>query len=95
MDVRIESGTDDYVIKPFSVRQILSRVRALLELVRTRSAANEATARLAETRALLEAKNVRLREAYEELQAAQVQSGTVRLDGRVRTTSGWRRSRDQ
>jgi signal transduction histidine kinase len=73
----IDCGADDYVTKPFSARQLVSRVRTLLELVRTRNAANEATARLAETRATLvrelEAKNTRLHQAYEELQATQVQ----------------------
>lgn len=73
----IDSGADDYVIKPFSARQLISRVRTLLELVRTRNAAKEAWARLAETRAQLveelEAKNERLRQAYDELQKTQVQ----------------------
>ncbi len=73
----IDSGADDYLTKPFSARQLISRVRTLLELVRTRNAANEATSRLAETRALLvkelEAKNARLQEAFAELQATQAQ----------------------
>ena len=73
----INIGADDYVVKPFSARQLIGRLRTLLELVRTRTAANEAIAILAETRAELvqelEAKNQHLVSAYEELQATQAQ----------------------
>jgi PAS domain S-box-containing protein len=38
----LDSGADDYLIKPFSARELLARLGALLELRRMRSAADEA-----------------------------------------------------
>jgi len=41
----IEAGADDYLIKPFSPRELLARVRAVLELARMREAVERATGR--------------------------------------------------
>jgi signal transduction histidine kinase len=41
----IESGADDYVVKPFSARELLTRVRAHLELARIRREALDAVER--------------------------------------------------
>lgn len=37
----MEAGADDYLIKPFSARELLTRVRAHLKLAKTRQEANE------------------------------------------------------
>jgi len=47
----LAAGADDYVVKPFAARELLTRVRSLLELTRARREANEA---LRQQRALLE-----------------------------------------
>lgn len=49
----LETGADDYLVKPFSARELISRVGNHLELAKMRRAAAEATRILAETRAAL------------------------------------------
>jgi signal transduction histidine kinase len=49
----LETGADDYLVKPFSARELLSRVATHLELARTRQRAAHAARQLAETRAAL------------------------------------------
>jgi DNA-binding response OmpR family regulator len=41
----LEAGADDYLVKPFSPREIRARVRAVLELARMREAVERATGR--------------------------------------------------
>jgi PAS domain S-box-containing protein len=45
----MEAGADDYLVKPFSARELLSRVGAHLRLARARNEANEQSARLLES----------------------------------------------
>lgn len=49
----LDTGADDYLVKPFSARELFSRVRTHLEMSRTRRAAAETAAALAEMRARL------------------------------------------
>jgi light-regulated signal transduction histidine kinase (bacteriophytochrome) len=49
----LETGADDYLVKPFSARELTSRVATHLELARLRRRATEAATELAETRAAL------------------------------------------
>jgi signal transduction histidine kinase len=49
----LETGADDYLVKPFSSRELSSRVGTHLELARVRRQAAEAARELAETRAEL------------------------------------------
>jgi signal transduction histidine kinase len=49
----LETGADDYLVKPFSARELLSRVGTHLEIARVRRVATEAATELAETRAAL------------------------------------------
>jgi signal transduction histidine kinase len=49
----LETGADDYLVKPFSARELLSRVGTHLEMARLRRTAVEAATELAETRAEL------------------------------------------
>lgn len=46
----LETGADDYLIKPFSARELLSRIATHLELARTRRQAADAARELLETR---------------------------------------------
>jgi signal transduction histidine kinase/PAS domain-containing protein len=47
----LQTGADDYVLKPFSARELVSRVGTHLELARVRQAAVDAATELAEARA--------------------------------------------
>lgn len=49
----LDTGADDYLVKPFSSRELISRVRTHLEMARIRRRATESAALLAETRAAL------------------------------------------
>ena len=49
----LETGADDYLVKPFSARELLGRVGAHLEMARLRRRATEVATELAETRAAL------------------------------------------
>jgi signal transduction histidine kinase len=73
----LETGADDYLVKPFSARELLTRVRTHLEMARIRRSAAEAATILSETRAALveqlERKNQALAKAYQELQETQAQ----------------------
>ena len=73
----LDNGADDYLVKPFSARELLARVRAHLGMARVRREREDAMRELAETRASLvselEGKNHALQDAYRELQAAQSQ----------------------
>ena len=73
----LETGADDYLVKPFSARELLVRVRSHLSMARLRRSAERAMGELAETRATLvsalEKKNAEVEAAYAELQKAQTQ----------------------
>jgi signal transduction histidine kinase len=49
----LDTGADDYLVKPFSARELLSRVATHLEMARVRRQAADAARELAETRAAL------------------------------------------
>lgn len=49
----LETGADDYLVKPFSPRELISRVRTHIEMAKTRRQATETATALAETRAAL------------------------------------------
>jgi light-regulated signal transduction histidine kinase (bacteriophytochrome) len=49
----LETGADDYLVKPFSARELVSRVGTHLEMARVRRAAIDAANELATTRAAL------------------------------------------
>jgi signal transduction histidine kinase len=73
----LETGADDYLVKPFAAREILTRVRTHLEMGKIRRAAAESARSLAETReALLERlgeEHAALRAAHAELKRTQAQ----------------------
>lgn len=73
----LETGADDYLIKPFSARELVTRVNTQIETARVRRLAADAARELAETRAqmveTLETKNRDLQASYRELGAAQAQ----------------------
>jgi signal transduction histidine kinase len=73
----LETGADDYLVKPFAAREVLTRVRTHLEMARARKASGEAARALSETRASLmadlEQKHVALGSAYAELRETQSQ----------------------
>jgi signal transduction histidine kinase len=49
----LETGADDYLVKPFSARELISRVSTHLEMARMRRLATDIANELAETRAAL------------------------------------------
>jgi signal transduction histidine kinase len=73
----LETGADDYLVKPFSARELMTRVRTQLELARVREMAADAARELAQTRAQLveklERANGELQKSYQELAATQAQ----------------------
>jgi signal transduction histidine kinase len=73
----LETGADDYLVKPFGARELVTRVRTLLEVAKVRRAAADAARELAETRALLvarlEEKNAALESAFHDLKQTQAQ----------------------
>jgi signal transduction histidine kinase len=73
----LETGADDYLVKPFVAREVLSRVRTHLEMAKVRRAAAASAQALAETRAELlaelEQKHEALQATHEELKRAQAQ----------------------
>jgi len=71
----IDAGADDYLIKPFSARELLARVQTHLELSRVRRESNE---RLRQSQAELES---RVRQRTEELE--QLQSDLRDLSGKL------------
>lgn len=75
--VGLETGADDYLVKPFAARELLARVRTQLEVARVREMAAVAARTLAETRAQLVAEleqtNSELQESYRALTATQAQ----------------------
>jgi signal transduction histidine kinase len=73
----LDTGADDYLIKPFSARELLSRVRTMLQMLRIRQEGAATARELAATRATLiaelEARNRAQQAAFSELQATQAQ----------------------
>jgi signal transduction histidine kinase len=73
----LDNGADDYLVKPFSARELLARVRAHLSMASMQRERETAMRELAETRASLvrelEDKNRDIRDAYRDLQMTQAQ----------------------
>jgi signal transduction histidine kinase len=67
----LETGADDYLVKPFAAREVVTRVRTHMEMAKIRRAAAAAARELAETRATLlqqlEQEHASLQTAYDEL----------------------------
>jgi signal transduction histidine kinase len=66
----LETGADDYLLKPFSARELMSRVGAHLEMARVRQAAVDAATDLAEARAAHVVELVRKNKELEEFSHA-------------------------
>jgi signal transduction histidine kinase len=73
----LETGADDYVLKPFSAREVLTRIRTHLEMAKVRRGAAAAAQVLADTRAglleRLEQEHATLQRTLAELQHTQAQ----------------------
>jgi signal transduction histidine kinase len=73
----LETGADDYLVKPFSAREVVTRIRTQLETAKARRAAADAAQELADTRAELLARIERdhtaLQQTYRELRDTQSQ----------------------
>ena len=73
----LETGADDYLVKPFAAREVLTRVRTHLEMAKVRRASEAAARALADTRAALLAQlrqeHAALLAAHEDLKQAQTQ----------------------
>ena len=63
----LESGADDYLVKPFAARELLARVKSTIELSRIRRKASESERKL---RAEAELERTRLRELFMNVPAA-------------------------
>ncbi|MFZ5893509.1 MAG: ATP-binding protein [Myxococcota bacterium] len=73
----LETGADEYLVKPFSARELVTRVNTQVEMAKVRRQAADAARQLADTRArlveTLEQKNQELRASYDQLATAQAQ----------------------
>jgi signal transduction histidine kinase len=73
----LETGADDYLVKPFAAREVLTRVRTHLEMAKARRASVDAAQALADMRAALmadlEEKHSALQATHAELKHAQAQ----------------------
>jgi signal transduction histidine kinase len=73
----LETGADDYLVKPFSAREVVTRIRTQLETAKARRAAADTAQELADTRAELLARIERehsaLQQTYRELRETQSQ----------------------
>jgi signal transduction histidine kinase/DNA-binding response OmpR family regulator len=86
----LDAGADDYLVKPFSARELLARVGAHLNLARVRAAA---LAQVEAARAELQSVNAQLREqaAALELQAVELRATTDDLIERTHEAERQRR----
>lgn len=74
----LETGADDYLVKPFSTRELMSRVHAHLEMARIRRIATDSATELAETRAALLADLERKNEELEAFSYSAAMHGSSR-----------------